>query len=166
MSECSLGVLNLTSRNSKSYMVPTASITLSTGTYVVFCISVYAKKFMPWSVCKTLPTYVSHSCCNSKVLGFCAFKLTVITIHQSLFLHWNSILDIFFFTVYNQNTHIDLLLKYLSFSVHSERTAAGHLLLLRHFMPNIFSNVCLFFQCHGHLPLWKVIFVAHVKFSS
>jgi len=44
--ECNLGVLNLKSRNSKSYMVPTASITLSVVTYVVFCTAVYAKKFM------------------------------------------------------------------------------------------------------------------------
>lgn len=42
-----LGVLNLKSRNSKSYMVPMAPITLSFGTYAVFCIIVYAKKFMP-----------------------------------------------------------------------------------------------------------------------
>lgn len=47
MSECSPGVLNLKSRNSKSYVASAASITLFTGTHVVFCIAVYAKKFMP-----------------------------------------------------------------------------------------------------------------------
>lgn len=33
-------------------MVLTVSIALSTCTYVVFCIAVYGKKFMLWSVCK------------------------------------------------------------------------------------------------------------------
>lgn len=94
---------------------------------------------------QTLPTYVSHSCCNSKVLGFCAFKLTVIAIYQSLFLHWNSILGNCF-TVYHQNTHIDLLLKQLSFSEHSEITVAGHLLLLLH---SISSSYLTFAQNHG-----------------
>lgn len=169
MSECSLGVLNLKSRNSKSYMLPTASITLFTVIYVVFHVAVYAKKFMPWSVCKTLPTYVSHSCCNSKVLGFCAFKLTVITTHQSPFLHWNSILDIFFLQ-YRSKTLILISCWNSSRSLYiwndSGRsfTAAPAQQLI--FILNIFSSVCLFLQCHGHLPLWKVVFQVQVNFST
>lgn len=130
-------------------MVPTASITLSTGTYVVFYIAVYAKKFMPWSVCKTLWTYVSHSCCNSKVLGFSAFKLTAITIHQSLFLRWNSIPEIiFFYSIEQKHSYwspagIALLVSSFCNNTGRSFTAvpAQHLI----FIPNIFSNVCLFF---------------------
>lgn len=107
--ECRTGVPYLKSRNSNSSMVLTVSIALSTCTYVVFCIAVYGKKLMLWSVCKHYQLMLPTAAVTLK-LGFCAFKLTVIAIYQSFFLHWNSILGNCY-TVYNQNPHIDLLLK-------------------------------------------------------
>lgn len=173
-----LGVLNLKSRNSKSYMVPMAPITLSFGTYAVFCITVYAKKFMPWSVCKTLPTYVSHSCYNSEVLGFCAFKLTNHnnTPKSFLALKFNSR----FFLQYINKTFISIShWNKLPFPVCSEETMAGHfLLLLRNtgFSYLTFSTVCvvvvvfclfLFSSAyHSLLPWWNIICTVCMKFPN
>lgn len=116
---------------------------------------------MPWSVCKTLLTYVSHSCYNTEVLGFCAFKLTIITIHQSLFLYWNSIPDPFLLYT-NQTLPLISCRNKLPFSGQSENTEHFEKWLLPHSirLTYLTSPQTRIFPSahHGHFPRWKIVF--------